>query len=92
MSLFEITNNIEKNELYMIDLYDINTIIHVVCINKFIFKCDIKIIYLEKDNKINNEYNNSYISYDYEWNFNKIHFRSFSYFDKCRIYKIIPSQ
>ena len=92
MSLIELTNNIEKNKTYMIDLYDTNTVLHVVCMNKAIFACDMKIIYMEKDNKINDEYNDSCISYRYEWNFNKIHFKSFSYFDKCKIYKIIPSQ
>jgi hypothetical protein len=60
--------------------------------NKAIYACDLKIIYMEKNNKVTDEYNNSYISYRYEWNFNKICFRSFSYFDKCKIYKIIPSQ
>ena len=92
MSLVEIANNIKLNETYMIDLYNINTIIHVVCINIAINACDLKIIYMEKNNKIVTEYNNYIISYNYEWNLKKIHFRSFSYFDNCRIYKIVLSQ
>jgi hypothetical protein len=92
MDLLLKVDNINENELYLIDLYEINTILHVLCVYKAYLACDMKIIYMEKNNEIVKDNINDYISYKYEWNFEKIYFRSFSYYDKCKIYKIILSQ
>jgi hypothetical protein len=92
MHLFLKADNINENELYMIDLYEINTILHVLCTYKAYFACDMKIIYMEKNNKNVKDNIGDTISYRYEWNLESIYFRSFAYSDKCKIYKIILSQ
>jgi len=76
----------------MIKLPNVNTMLHVVCTFMGVYASDMKIIYMEKNNEKVTEYNNSSISYKYKWKYKNIHFTSFSYLNKCSIYRIILAQ
>jgi len=92
VQLLQKSDTIKKGETYMIELSDINTILHVVCEFIGIYACDMKIIYMERNNEKTNEYNNYTIGYRYEWQYKHIHFTSFSHLNKCNIYRIILAQ
>jgi hypothetical protein len=92
IQLLQEHDTIKKVEVYMVELPNINTKIHVVC--TFIGACasDMEIIYDERNNEKITKYNNSSISCRYEWQYKSIHFTSFSYRNKCSIYRIILEQ
>ena len=89
MSMFEPATTIEKGQKYMIELPEHNVVLHIICINKAIYACGMRIVYMEKNNESVNDYVNHFISYRYEWNFKSMHYSSFDHLDKCFIYKII---